>query len=82
VVKVRINSWPNDKKSIIWQFKTGDFIKLCQITSKINTFATRVVFRHFMSFLNKNEILWSLDMDVIVFVSDFTLYDVTWANNR
>jgi len=49
-VKVRVDSRQNNKKATVLQFKMGDLVKFRQISSKINNFATRVGFRHFVSF--------------------------------
>ena len=53
--KVCADSRQTDKKATVLQFKTGDFVKFCHISSKINIFATKVVIRHFVSFFVKNE---------------------------
>jgi len=54
-VKVCADSRQNNKKATVLQIKMGDFANFCQILSKFNIFAVRVVFRHFVSFLSKTK---------------------------
>ena len=57
-MKVRADSRPNNKNGTVLQFKTGDFVKFRQNSSKINIFVENQYFRHnsgFSSFCQRQK---------------------------